>query len=181
MRILFLIVLALSFTGLSAFGGVDDDQEFLLNNRLNSGTAHQVQLGSKLKEASTVKAVWDASVGNLGSSTINNGSHELGVSLPAGAIITRSYIHVVTAVVGAGALGTSTVAFQCEDAGNIKSAADVTVLAADSLTVGAADDALANFQKGIAAECDIKAVLVNPAGDYSAGKINVFVDYVDSE
>jgi len=181
MRIIFgALILALSLTGFSAFGGIDDDQEYLLNNQLNSGTAFKVQLGSKLKEASTVKAVWDVSVGNLGSSTIDSGVHKLGVALPAGAIITRSYIHVVTAVTSPSGIG-GTVAFQCEDAGNIKAAANLEVLAADSLTAGAADDTLANFQKGIAADCDITATVVSPSGDYTAGKVNVFIDYVDSE
>jgi hypothetical protein len=100
-------------------------------------------------------------------------AHPLGVTLPAKAVITRSYIYIVTQFVDAGA---GTVALHCEDANNIKTATDITGSGDGSFIEGASDGAAANFKSGIAAACEITATVATAA--QTAGKLVVFVEYI---
>jgi len=172
----FLIVLLLPFTALGAISG---DEAFLLSNRLNSGTAATVQLGQKLQQSGGIKGVFDVAIGRKGSSTVNGGVHNLGGLIPKGSIITRAYVHFVTQFVGTG--GASTVAISCEDSGNILAALDFVAQTPDTIVTGIPDDVLANFVKSIAADCQLTATVVGVGGELTAGKANVFVEYVDSE
>jgi len=165
---------------LDANAGFDDGEEHILNTTFG-GAAARMQLGTKLKEAGRIRAVYDIAVGNNGSSTVDSGVHFLGVSLPANAIIIRSWVHIKTAFTGSGKVGQSTVAFSCEDAGNILAATDITTSAADALLTGVSDDAIGNFQTGIAAKCRINATVGGVGGGFSAGKLNLFVDYEESK
>ncbi len=116
------------------------------------------------------RATYDVAVSGYGSSTSDHG---LGVYLPAKAIITRSYLQVVTQLADSGA---GTLAVFCEDANNIKTATDLTGSASGALIEGASTGAASAFVGSIAAQCEIKA---RPAGvDLSAGKLIVFVEYV---
>lgn len=104
------------------------------------------------------------------------GAHGLGVTLPAKAIITRSYIHVTTQLVDS---GTCTLAISCEDANNIKTATDITGSAADALIEGQSTGAISAAVKAIAAACEITATVADGGSCVpSAGAGVVFVEYV---
>lgn len=132
-----------------------------------------------------VRAVWDPS-GNsdAGSSTTgaSAGVHGLGVFLPAGALITDSYGYVVTPAVKSAPQ--ATVAFQCEDANNILSAADISNLVAGDLFSGSARGmssvAAGKVNSGAVAQiangCEVSAKVATNA--WSAGKVIMFVEYV---
>jgi len=110
------------------------------------------------------------------------GTFDLGQDLPANAVITRSWYSIVTQFV-AGA-GTPTLAFQCEDAGNLKAAVnwavavDLTAISG-STTTGVSDGTPANYTSGIAANCNISAVVAT--NSYSSGKAVGFIEYSVSE
>jgi hypothetical protein len=101
------------------------------------------------------------------------GSHLLGVSLPAKAMITQAYFYVVTQFVDAGA---GTVALTCEDAGNIFAAQDVTGIAAGGKATGTPTGSAANMVAAIGAACELTATVATAA--QTAGKMIIFVEYV---
>jgi len=109
------------------------------------------------------------------------GAYSLGVSLPANAIITRSWFYTVTQFTDAGA---GTVALHCQTANNIYNAADITGNAAGVMVTGIQDNAIANFGGTGAAgvlgtACDLTATVAG--ADQTAGKLVLFVEYVIAE
>jgi hypothetical protein len=100
------------------------------------------------------------------------GAHGLGVTLPASAIITRSFFFVKTQFVDGGA---GTVALHCEDANNIYSAADITGNAAGALVEGVSTGSSGNM-KIVDAACEITATVATAA--QTAGKLVGFIEYV---
>ncbi len=115
-----------------------------------------------------VKAVYDTAIHQSATST--NG---LGVYLPANAVITRSWFYVRTAMSGNPG---ARVAFQCEDANNIKTSTDMTALAKDTMVEGASTGTAATFVTNIGAQCQISAVLI---GDVmSTGAAEIYINYV---
>ncbi len=112
---------------------------------------------------------------NCAASGCSVGAHSLGVSLPAKALITRSYIYVVTQLSDT---GTCTVAISCEDANNIKTATDITGTAAGGLIEGQSTGAASTFVGSIAATCAITATVADGGSCVPvAGKAIVFVEY----
>lgn len=112
---------------------------------------------------------------NCASSGCSVGAHTLGVTLPAKALITRSYIYVVTQMADT---GTCTVAFHCEDSGNIKTATDLTGSAAGAFIEGASTGAVSTAVSGIASACVITATVADGGSCVpTAGKIIAFVEY----
>lgn len=112
---------------------------------------------------------------NCASSGCSVGAHGLGVSLPAKALITRSYLYVVTQFSDT---GTCTVAIHCEDANNIKTATDITGTAAGGLIEGQSTGAASAFVGSIAATCEITATVADGGSCVpSAGKLVGFVEY----
>jgi len=104
------------------------------------------------------------------------GTASLGVKLPANAIIRQNFFHSETTPVSAGA---GTMAFSCEDANNLFSAAAITGWTAGTFQAGAASDgAVGNMVDDIAAECEITATIASAV--YTAGKVVGFVDYCES-
>jgi len=102
------------------------------------------------------------------------GTYNLGVSLPKGAIITRSWYYVATAFTDA---GDGTVAISCEDANNIVTAVDITGKALDSVNEGESTGAASAFKKSIAAGCNITATVAG-SSIVSTGKANIYVEFV---
>lgn len=100
-------------------------------------------------------------------------AHTLGVSLPANALIQRSWIYVITQFVDA---GSGTVAFHCEDANNIKTATDITGTADGGIIEGAQLGTTATMTGSIAATCEITATVATSA--QTAGKAILFVEYL---
>lgn len=127
----------------------------------------------KIEDKKMLRVVYDTSVGSQGSSTVNSGVHSLGAYLPAKAIITRSYLYVVTQFADSGA---GTVALHCEDANNIKTATDITGSSAGALIEGQSTGAASAFVGSIAAECEVKATVAGAS--QTAGKLVAFIEYV---
>lgn len=100
------------------------------------------------------------------------GAHLLGVSLPAKALIQRSYYYVVTQFVDGGA---GTVALHCEDANNILTAEDVTGQAAASIQEGNQDGTAANMTAAVASACEVTATVAG--AEQTAGKLILFIEY----
>lgn len=105
-------------------------------------------------------------------------AHSLDASLPANAVITRSYFKIITAFTS-GASGGGTVALSCEDANNIKTATDITGSSANAFVEGASTGASSAFVRGIASPCRITATVAGTA--QTAGKLVGWLDYVLEE
>jgi hypothetical protein len=168
-------------------------QKYKLNSQMGQ-VAFETQLGTLLDSAERVngadstyqgavstvlkrvaRAVYDAETNSWGSSTVNSGKHYLGVPIPRGAIITRSFIEIDKQF--ASPAGNGEIAFQCgpSGAGNVKAAADIDSSAAGAFLEGAATGASSAFQK-IGAACDLYGVVtVNP---FTQGRAIIFVEYV---
>lgn len=101
------------------------------------------------------------------------GLHGLGISLPAKAIIKKSWYQIGTQFVDA---GTGTVGLYCEDVGNIKAASDITGVSAGTITDGVSTGSAATMVSGIGANCEVLAVVAGAA--QTSGKLVVFVEYV---
>jgi len=72
-------------------------------------------------------------------------AHTLGVTLPANAVITRSWYDVPTAFTSTGS--TATIAFSCQTANNILSAAVISSAGTQALHEGVSDGTVANMKK----------------------------------
>ena len=101
------------------------------------------------------------------------GAHALGVSLPAKAVITRSYFKIITQFTDT---TTGTVALSCEDANNIKTATDITGSSGNAFVEGASTGAISAAVRGIGAACEITATVADDA--MTAGKLIGWVHYV---
>lgn len=151
----------------------------LISISVQAASPIQPEVQAALDAASvkkTVHVIWDPSGNsNQGSSTVDSGVHGLGQFLPPGALVTRSYGWVQTAMTDAGtSLGDATVAFKCEDAANLK--VGFTVLGANQFVEGAASGASTVMVQSIANTCEISATVTED--NFSAGKVHFFVDYV---
>lgn len=152
-----------------------------LENRLFALESKQLPQSTK----GVVRAVFDPShVTRHASSTVESGIHGLGVSLPAKALITNSYGYVVTQLAGANA----TLAFQCEDSGNLLSARDLNDRAAGAFFGGKQygmsalngfGSTINGFTDSIASPCEVQAVV--GTSDFTAGKVILYVEYVLGE
>lgn len=100
------------------------------------------------------------------------GAIPLGVTLPAHAIIVRSYIYTDAAITGT----SSTVALSCGVANNIFSAASMTSITAGTFTEGVSTGAATVFKDVGAAACAVTATIAT--ANVTAGKFTVWIDYV---
>ena len=101
------------------------------------------------------------------------GTYSTGVTLPAKAVIIRSYLRIITQFTDA---GSGTVALHCEDANNIKTATDITGSTAGAFVEGASTGAASAFVSSIGAACTITATVAG--ADQTAGKFEGWVTYV---
>ena len=146
----------------------------LIGNSLGKGLPESLGSDGSMQKR-IVRATYDVAV-DLGTIA----AHGLGVSLPANAIIVRSWFYTVTQFVDAGA---GTVALSCETANNIFSAADITGNA-DGVKVDGIQQAFATFDGTgaagvLGAACELTATVATAA--QTAGKLNLFVEYVVAE
>lgn len=159
----------------------------LLALTLPTVTAHAARLGAPFIPEE------DARFDNIeGNSTVNsqNGLHQkqvavatydfdvnagasatiaLGATLPAGAVINRSYLYFEKRIVGSANL-----AFQCGTANNILSSAALSTYHVGDMLEGVSTGASTLFQK-ISEPCNISAVI--GTGSLTAGKVSAFVEY----
>ena len=186
------LILAFLICGF-AHGAVSVDQKFLMNNSMG-GVAAQVQLGTLLDQAelvngtSVLSADTQATFGHmlkriarvdyLDSAVrakltgTGLGTATLGVALPGGSVITRSYADIRTQFVDGGS-GLITVG--CGATGNIMASQDITLNAAGSVIEGVSTGT-ALTMKQIPTDCNV-SVVVSTASQ-SAGEAIIFIEYV---
>lgn len=104
----------------------------------------------------------------------STGTYALGVTLPASAILTQSYLKFNEVPVDP---STSTIAFSCASADDILSAADLTGQATGTLLAGIQDGTAANMLSLAASSCELTATVDADAGALTAGSITLFVEY----
>ena len=146
-----------SDSGASTIGANAVDETMLPNQSVDG-----------LHPSRIAKATYDVTGGDSGVV----GALGLGVTLPAKALIKKTWFYTETQFTDSGA---GTVAISCEDANNLYTASDITGIAAGAFTDGAADGAGANMVSSIAAACEIKATVAG--SDQTAGKLHFFVEY----
>lgn len=128
----------------------------------------EAQTGESLYAARIARFEYDVAT-DLGTIA----AHGLGVTLPAKAVIIRSYFRTDTQFVDA---GSGTVALSCEDANNIKTATDITGNADGTFVEGQSTGAASAFVGSIAAACEITATVAGAA--QTSGKLTGWVHYV---
>ena len=104
------------------------------------------------------------------------GTVSMVTTLPANAVIYQSYWFTKTQFVDA---GSGTVAFHCEDANNIFTAADITGNADNSIIAGNATGVIATMTAGIAAQCTVTATIATI--EQTAGFLVLYIFYVVAE
>lgn len=114
--------------------------------------------------------------GAVGSKNLLSDLTEAGslVKLPVGAVITNAYLDIVTAFTSTG--GTGTIALTLQSAADLLAAVDADTLS--NRAQGIPDNTVANTIK-LTAERTL--VLTVATAALTAGKANVFVEYVISE
>jgi hypothetical protein len=146
-----------------------DDKRFDTNEtNITSLTTAQTQTA----DGNLVKRVVRANL-DCGVSDCSVGTVSMVQTLPANAIIYQSYWYTETQFVDG---GSGTVAFHCEDANNIFTAADITGNADGSIVAGNATGVIATMTAAIAAECTITATIAT--AEQTAGVLTLFVEYV---
>ncbi len=129
-------------------------------------------LTNGIKQVRIARATYSCAV----SSDCAIGDHSLGVTLPANSLIRQSWFYNVKKPVSSGA---GTLAFKCEDAGNIFAAATVTSASSGDVTAGVSTGVASTMVKAIGASCDMTASVAS--ADYTTGLWNVFVEYVNHD
>lgn len=149
------------------------DMKTLLN-KMNS-TAAKVRLGEVLdNQQGQAQGVYSFAVQGGAVGLINlKDSAGNDLKLPNNAIIQNVLIHAVTAPTSAGA---ATVGFQVQAANDIL--ADTAIASVTGRLQGIPDDAVANMIR-LTAERTVQIEIAVAA--LTAGKINLFIDYVISE
>lgn len=146
------------------FNAIEQGNHFL-NNSYPSGAAdgHYVQ-----QEAQATY--------NFATQTGATGNYDLGVSIPANAIITRTYAYSITKPTTS---ASGTLGFYCNNNNNPELKAS-TVVASYGATGGAPVDGI---QSGAAAnmsviptKCDVHATI--GTGSLTAGKVTLYINYV---
>lgn len=148
-------------------------KKFLLNT--NWPVGFKVRLGSELaKTKNVLKAQFDFSVlgGAQGSVTLKD-EDGADATLPSGAIITRVWIDSITDPTSGGA---ATVALSSEGAADLLAATAIAGIT--GIIEGLPDGTAAQMIKLTAAR-EIVAVIAT--ADLTAGKFNVFIEFVLSE
>lgn len=105
------------------------------------------------------------------------GTVDTGQDLPANALVTKTSLYIDTEFTKS---GSPTFALHCEDAGNLKSATDISVAAAVDLTAGSSTSGVqtgdaSTWSGGIASACNITVTIATAT--FTAGKLNGFVEY----
>lgn len=135
-------------------------------NHINTLYPHGASDGHNVKQLAQATYDFAKQTGAIG-------TYDLGIGLPAKAIVVRSYAYSTTKPT-TGASGT--LAFQCQDAGNLVAATAAASYGAAGASIdGAATGAASAFQYP-SAKCNIKAVIAT--GALTAGKVTVYVEYV---
>lgn len=142
-----------------------------------SGTTRTKRVGSVMREMAV--ATFDTAVNDSsGTANTTTAAHGLGVYIPAKAIITKVVMQIVTGFTSAGS--TATIALSMETAADMFAALAVsdTKLSTGPYTAGIQDGTTTHFvqatvQREITATVAVQAL--------TAGKMNIFIDYMIAE
>lgn len=104
------------------------------------------------------------------------GAHPLGITLPANALLTKSFMFVKTQFASASA---GTLAIHCEDANNVLTARNVTSYAASAVVDLNQTGVSGTYTAGIASACALTATVAS--GDYTAGKGHAIIEYIEHD
>lgn len=121
------------------------------------------------------RAVWDPS----GDATMRTvAAHTLGVTIPANAVIRQVWFYTKTSLVSVSNNGT--IAFSCNSANDLFSAADIDSSSGVAGQIGAGVEVgTAATMLKVTTACNITATVAVNA--FTAGKIDLFVEYVLGE
>jgi hypothetical protein len=147
----------------------------LIENRaatLEASTLASAYIADGVLAKKIVRATLDCST----ASNCTIGAHALGVALPAKSILTRTVYYVAVQGVSA---GSGTIAVSCEDANNILTAANLTSYAVGSIRDGNQTGVSNTSVASIGAACNVTATIAT--GDYTAGKLNFFIEYLNHD
>ena len=174
-------ILLLALVTMNVFGAISTDKKYKLNKYMGA-VGSQVQLGTLIDEGGQKGLVKDGHqplnllVATYDFSTMGGAtgsSIHLGQSLPSGAVITKSFIDVITAPAGTGA---SLVVSTGEAYGDVKALTEIPDFTGslDGVSTGAA-----SLFKPVTAERGIYVDVIQ--ANLTAGKFKVYLQYVMSE
>lgn len=162
-------------------GGVTTEQKYNLNRYMGS-TAEAVQLGTLVAQGGGSAVAVDGIQGQqllvaTYDFTLHGGASVaaigLGSSLPGGAIITRSWIDVITALTSTGGGSVSVGTDAAGSYSNIKSGTAVASWTAGQLE-GVSTGSAANMKK-LSGDQEVRVLIGNAA--LTAGKFKVYAEY----
>lgn len=164
------------------FGAVSNGRKYKLDHQMGQA-AGEAQLGTLIDEggergvvkdghqAKTLAvATYDFSV--LGGATTTSGGSSLGVTLPANAIITRSWVDVITPLVGSG----SSISIGTKAVGDVMALATASGM---TTQIEGVSTGTAATMKKMTADTTVK--YVNYYAPLTAGKFKVYIEYVMSQ
>lgn len=171
----FILVLLLAVGSINAFADIENapfipevDRRFNAIEQGNHYNYSTFPMGSKDGHwaQQEVQATYDFATYTGASS-----SYDLKVALPKNAVIQNTGIYSITQPTGAG-----TLAFQCQNAGNLLAATAPGSFATAGSAISGVETGPGSTWKTVTAACDITAVIASST--LTAGKVTVFVDYV---
>lgn len=175
-KVLFAVLLV---SGL-AIAAISTDKKYKLNQYMGA-TARETNLGTLIDEGGQVGHAKDGHqpksvlIATYDFSVDGGDSVSLPETLPEDAVITRSYIEVLTQPVTAGT--GSSVVITTESSGDVYAETAATSLTT-GFKAGVSDGTVSNFKKMTAS----RPVTIGVIGDdLSAGKIKVYLEYFMSE
>lgn len=148
---------------------VSKDQRDILNRYPYPSSLGKVKLGDAVSQQGALVIEYD--VARDGGAV---GSISSKATLPAGAIITKSYLDIVTAFTSAG--GTGTIAVSAFSTDDVLAPVDADTLSGQ--VAGIQDGAVANMIK---ASADSVPTIDVGTEALTAGKANVYLEWVQSE
>lgn len=171
----FTLVMFLMGSFANAGVSITDDQKYELNNAMG-GIARKNELGKLVDEKTrTLKVVYDPSIGTVGSIGVNS----LGVTIPAGAYITNSYLKIVSGLGKFDPSGSSTISFKCAADQDIRWPQNLGAVFTRGFLAGQSVVGHPSTYKIISSDCEVSAVV--GGSNFTYGEVLIFIDYVLGE
>ena len=181
MKTILLLLLVASTT----FAGIAPGPLYILNRKMGQA-ATEAKLGKLIEEGGTynlskdgvqpkklVQATYDVAVEGGGT-----GTHELGISIPDNAIITRAFLDVLTRPSQASGAAGASLAVTINSSGDVLAAKHAGTFSSGSLLEGLQTGGTSAMVKTTAVR-PLKVEVTNAA--LTAGKVLVYLEYVVSE
>ena len=146
------------------FNAIEQGNHFV-NNKFPMGSAD----GHYVKQIA--QATYDYS--KQGATAGATGTYDLGISIPANAIILQSWVYSITKPTTS---ASGTLAFKCQNTSDILATTAAASFAAAGASIDGSSTGAAAAFKYITAKCDIQAIVAT--GALTAGKVTAYVEYV---